>query len=106
MSVVQQTASSQTHINTLTYADVSNRIESNRIESKQTGYDSGGDFERTGERHSTEIESYICHAFNRGGLVGIAFVDQEYPMRAAHSVVAKLIDEYMEATGAAWKVGP
>ena len=26
-------------------------------------------------------------------------------MRAAHSVVAKLIDEYMEASGATWKVG-
>ena len=32
-------------------------------------------------------EEYFCHAFNKDGLVGIAFVDEAYPARAGFCVV-------------------
>lgn len=33
-------------------------------------------------------EEYFCHAFNKDGLVGIAFVDEAYPARAGFCVVS------------------
>ena len=35
-------------------------------------------------------DEFFCHAHNRDGLVGIVFVDKEYPVRSAFCVVNKV----------------
>mmetsp|Transcript_9932 Transcript_9932/g.36331 ORF Transcript_9932/g.36331 Transcript_9932/m.36331 type:complete len:198 (-) Transcript_9932:7369-7962(-) len=50
-----------------------------------------------GQRQTVEHEEYLCHAFNKQGLVGACFVDREYPMRSAFSVVNKVLEEYAQA---------
>ena len=35
--------------------------------------------------------------------VGIAFVDKDYPARAAFGIVAKVLDEYSDQTKDAWR---
>lgn len=56
-----------------------------------------------GQRQSVEHEAYICHCYNRGGLIGLTFVGKDYPSRAAFSVVNKVMDEFTDSKGDAWK---
>lgn len=35
-------------------------------------------------------DDFFCHAHNRDGLVGVVFVDKEYPVRSAFCVVNKV----------------
>jgi synaptobrevin family protein YKT6 len=44
-------------------------------------------------------DEYFCHAYNRDGLVGIAFADREYPVRAGFSVVNKVLDDFESRHG-------
>ncbi|MCO5570923.1 hypothetical protein L7F22_024653 [Adiantum nelumboides] len=46
---------------------------------------------------------YMVHAYNRNGLCGVAFVDAQYPMRSAFSVLTKVLDEYQKAFGNSWQ---
>lgn len=39
-----------------------------------------------GQRQTVQQEEYYCHVFNNDGLVGVAFVDHDYPARAGFSV--------------------
>lgn len=57
----------------------------------------------SGQRQSVEQEEYMVHAYNRNGLCGVAFVDAQYPMRSAFSVVNKVLDEYEQAFGSSWQ---
>ena len=35
-------------------------------------------------------DDFFCHSHNRDGLVGVVFVDKEYPVRSAFCVVNKV----------------
>ena len=53
--------------------------------------------ERTqvGERASVKEGEYMCHAYVRSdSLVGICFSDQEYPNRVAHTLLAKILEDF------------
>ena len=56
-------------------------------------------------RQSVEHQEYVAHVHNRGGLVGIVFVDREYPTRSAFALLSRVLDEYCETIGArdAWR---
>ena len=41
---------------------------------------------QVGQRQTVQQEEYYCHVFNNDGLVGVAFVDHDYPARAGFSV--------------------
>jgi synaptobrevin homolog YKT6 len=56
-----------------------------------------------GQRQTVQNEEYFCHVHNRDGLVGIAFVDKDYPSRAAFSIVNKILDDFLEASGNNWR---
>ena len=79
-----------------------------------------------GQRQTVQSEEYFCHVHNRDGcahdqqcvvlasvqgatgevqsrLVGIAFVDKEYPPRAAFGVVNKVLDEFSDLSQNKWR---
>jgi synaptobrevin family protein YKT6 len=56
-----------------------------------------------GQRQTVQQDEYFCHAYNRDGLVGIAFADQEYPVRAGFSVVNKVLDDFDAKHGQSWR---
>ncbi|KAK9915112.1 hypothetical protein WJX75_004836 [Coccomyxa subellipsoidea] len=56
-----------------------------------------------GQRQTVQNEEYYCHAYNRDGLVGIAFVDKDYPARAAFGIVTRVLDEYSDQSRDAWR---
>ncbi|KAH7284756.1 hypothetical protein KP509_34G069200 [Ceratopteris richardii] len=56
-----------------------------------------------GQRQSVQQEEYMVHSFNRGGLCAVAFVDAQYPMRSAFSVLTKVLDEYQQTFGNSWQ---
>ena len=56
-----------------------------------------------GQRQTVQQDEYFCHAYNRDGLVGIAFADQEYPVRAGFSVVNKVLDDFEAKHGQSWR---
>jgi synaptobrevin family protein YKT6 len=56
-----------------------------------------------GQRQTVQQDEYFCHAYNRDGLVGIAFADQEYPVRAGFSVVNKVLDDFEGTHGQGWR---
>ena len=56
-----------------------------------------------GQRQTVQQEEYFCHVHNRDGLVGIAFVDQDYPARAGFCVVNKVIEDFQLQRGEAWR---
>ncbi|KAG7192236.1 palmitoyltransferase [Scheffersomyces spartinae] len=54
--------------------------------------------ERTeaGQRQSVEEKGYICHAYTRSdGLSCAVITDKEYPIRPAHTLMNKVVDEYL-----------
>jgi synaptobrevin homolog YKT6 len=56
-----------------------------------------------GQRQTVQHEDYFCHVFNRDGLVGIAFVDKDYPVRAGFCVVNKILDDFHQQAGDSWR---
>ncbi|KAG7671012.1 hypothetical protein Ndes2526B_g01221 [Nannochloris sp. 'desiccata'] len=58
---------------------------------------------QVGQRQTVQQEEYFCHAFNKDGLVGIAFVDQDYPARAGFCVVNKVLEDFQLQQGEAWR---
>ena len=58
---------------------------------------------QVGQRQTVQQEEYFCHVFNKDGLVGIAFVDADYPARAGFCVVSKVLEDYVGARGDAWR---
>ncbi|CAL5221464.1 g3658 [Coccomyxa viridis] len=56
-----------------------------------------------GQRQTVQNEEYYCHAYNRDGLVGIAFADKEYPARAAFGIVIKVLDEFSDQSRESWR---
>jgi len=53
-----------------------------------------------GQRQSIQENAYTAHVYNRGGaeqLVGVIITDQEYPVRPAFSLLAKVLDEFSTA---------
>ena len=58
---------------------------------------------QVGQRQTVQQEEYYCHAFNKDGLVGIAFVDADYPARAGFCVVNKVLEDFMLLRGDAWR---
>jgi synaptobrevin homolog YKT6 len=58
---------------------------------------------QVGQRQTVQQDEYFCHAHNRDGLVGVAFVDADYPARAGFCVVAKVLDDYAREHGDAWR---
>lgn len=56
-----------------------------------------------GQRQSVQHNEYICHVTNRNGLAAIVFVDREYPVRSAFSVLQKVTDDYIEMFKDSWR---
>lgn len=56
-----------------------------------------------GQRQTVQQDEYYCHAYNKDGLVGIAFVDQEYPVRAGFSIVNKILQDFVAEHGDRWR---
>jgi synaptobrevin family protein YKT6 len=56
-----------------------------------------------GQRQTVQQDEYYCHAFNKDGLVGIAFVDHDYPARAGFCVVNQVLEEFTLQRGEAWR---
>jgi synaptobrevin family protein YKT6 len=56
-----------------------------------------------GQRQSVQQDDFFCHAHNRDGLVGVVFVDSEYPVRSAFCVVNKVLDDFMAIHGTKWR---
>lgn len=57
-----------------------------------------------GQRQTVQHEDYFCHVHVReSGLAGIAVADKDYPARAAFSVVATVLDEYLEKHGESFR---
>src|SRR5210317_780299 len=57
-----------------------------------------------GARQSVQQDAYMVHVSNKGGLVAVAVVDEEYPSRSAFCVLGKMRDEYeSRANGDAWR---
>ncbi|GMH35349.1 hypothetical protein BSKO_03217 [Bryopsis sp. KO-2023] len=57
-----------------------------------------------GQRQTVQHEDYYCHVHVReSGLAGIAVADKDYPARAAFSVVATVLDEYLEKNGESFR---
>ncbi|KAJ7083709.1 snare protein YKT6 [Mycena belliarum] len=55
--------------------------------------------ERTpqGQRQSVQENNYTAHVYNRGGseqLAAVIITDQEYPVRPAFSLLAKVLDDF------------
>ncbi|KAJ7481911.1 snare protein YKT6 [Mycena latifolia] len=56
--------------------------------------------ERTarGDRQSVQENNYTAHVYNRGGskqLAAVLITDQEYPVRPAFSLLAKVLDDFV-----------
>jgi synaptobrevin family protein YKT6 len=58
---------------------------------------------RVGQRQTVQQDEYFCHAYNRDGLIGIAFADRDYPVRAGFSVVNKVLDDFEAQHGDGWR---
>lgn len=56
-----------------------------------------------GQRQSVQENDFFCHAHNRDGLVGIVFVDKDYPVRSAFCVVGKVLDDFIAINGTRWR---
>ena len=38
---------------------------------------------------------FLCHVYHKhDGLVGVVIADQEYPKRAAHCLIARILEEF------------
>ncbi|MCO5573597.1 hypothetical protein L7F22_027369 [Adiantum nelumboides] len=57
----------------------------------------------SGSMYEGSQHEYMVHAYNRNGLCGVVFVDAQYPMRSAFSVLTKVLDEYQKAFGNSWQ---
>lgn len=58
---------------------------------------------QVGQRQTVQQEEYFCHVFNKDGLVGVAFVDQDYPARAGFCIVNKVLEDYSLQAGEGWR---
>ena len=58
---------------------------------------------QVGQRQTVQQEEYFCHVYNKDGLVGIAFVDQDYPARAGFCVVNKILEDFELQRGESWR---
>lgn len=56
-----------------------------------------------GQRQSVQHEEYNVHAYNRGGLCALGFMDDHYPVRSAFSLLNQVLDEYQKNFGDSWK---
>ena len=53
-----------------------------------------------GQRQTVQHEDYFCHVHVRDNqIAAIAVADQEYPSRAAFSVLSSLLDDYESQAG-------
>uniref|UniRef100_A0A803MZ66 Uncharacterized protein n=1 Tax=Chenopodium quinoa TaxID=63459 RepID=A0A803MZ66_CHEQI len=53
--------------------------------------------------HRRQKDEYKVHAYNRGGLCALGFMDDPYPVRSAFSLLTQVLDEYQKAFGDSWK---
>lgn len=60
---------------------------------------------QVGQRQTVQQEEYYCHVHNKDGLVGIAFVDADYPVRAGFCVVSKVGADAASHAGAPGTAG-
>lgn len=58
---------------------------------------------QVGQRQTVQQDEYYCHVFNRDGLVGIAFVDEDYPARAGFCIVNKVLEDFSLQHGDKWR---
>ncbi|XP_074276740.1 VAMP-like protein YKT61 [Silene latifolia] len=56
-----------------------------------------------GQRQSVQHEEYKVHAYNRGGLCALGFMDDHYPVRSSFSLLNQVLDEYQKNFGDSWK---
>ncbi|GAB4832716.1 VAMP-like protein ykt61 [Ancistrocladus abbreviatus] len=57
-----------------------------------------------GQRQSVQHEEYKVHAYNRGGLCALGFMDDHYPVRSAFSLLNQVLDEYQKKFGETWRM--
>ncbi|KDD73309.1 hypothetical protein H632_c2316p0 [Helicosporidium sp. ATCC 50920] len=58
---------------------------------------------QVGQRQSVKHDDYLCHAYNRDGLVGVVFANQAYPVRAGFCAVSKVLEDFLAQQGDAWR---
>ncbi|CAI9094722.1 OLC1v1030509C1 [Oldenlandia corymbosa var. corymbosa] len=52
-----------------------------------------------GQRQSVQEQEYTVHSYNRNGLCALGFMDDDYPVRSAFSVLNQVLDEYEKEFG-------
>ncbi|CCJ29958.1 unnamed protein product [Pneumocystis jirovecii] len=51
---------------------------------------------QAGQRKSFDQDNYALHAYSRSeSIVGVVITDKEYPVRVAHSLLSKILDEFL-----------
>ncbi|KAH7546204.1 hypothetical protein FEM48_Zijuj01G0175800 [Ziziphus jujuba var. spinosa] len=55
------------------------------------------------QRQSVQHEEYKVHSYNRDGLCAVGFMDDNYPVRSAFSLLNQVLDEYQKAFGESWR---
>ncbi|KAL6505310.1 VAMP-like protein ykt61 [Orobanche gracilis] len=56
-----------------------------------------------GQRQSVQHEEYKVHSYNRNGLIALGFMDDNYPVRSAFSLLNQVLDEYQKEFGDSWR---
>ncbi|XP_051228510.1 VAMP-like protein YKT61 [Lolium perenne] len=56
-----------------------------------------------GSRQTVQHEEYKVHSYNPNGLCAVIFTDDHYPVRSAHSVLIKVLEEYQKSFGESWR---
>jgi len=58
----------------------------------------------TSTRQTTKHEEYVMHVYLQGsGLAGVVIADEEYPERAAHSLIHKMLDAFTDEFKESWR---
>ncbi|XP_074321799.1 VAMP-like protein YKT61 [Silene latifolia] len=56
-----------------------------------------------GQRQTVGHEGYKIHAYNRGGLCALGFMDDHYPIQSSFLLLNKVLDKYENNFGDSWK---
>ncbi|XP_019080918.1 VAMP-like protein YKT61 isoform X2 [Vitis vinifera] len=55
------------------------------------------------QRQSVQHQEYKVHSYNRNGLCALGFMDDNYPVRSAFSLLNKVLEEYQKNFGDSWR---
>ncbi|KAL6324138.1 hypothetical protein AAG906_006409 [Vitis piasezkii] len=55
------------------------------------------------QRQSVQHQEYKVHSYNKNGLCALGFMDDNYPVRSAFSLLNKVLEEYQKNFGDSWR---